>query len=117
MTRSSSVVFICIWLISLALRDLPVERRISNVTLSRTGKWLAAGTWQGVITIWDQANDTSPRRVASSRGPLNDLQFSAGERLLAIAGRDLGLYDLEGSAAPRLLRSDGRNYGTSHFQR
>jgi WD40 repeat protein len=46
---------------------------------------------------------------------LNDLQFSPDERLLAIAGTDLGLYSLEPSAAPRFLRSDGRNYGTVRF--
>jgi WD40 repeat protein len=46
---------------------------------------------------------------------LNDLQFSPDERLLAMAGKDLGLYSLEESAAPRLLRSDDRNYGTVRF--
>jgi len=46
---------------------------------------------------------------------LNDLQFSPGERLLAVAGKDLDLYSLEPSAAPRFLRSDGRNYGTVRF--
>jgi WD40 repeat protein len=48
---------------------------------------------------------------------LNDLQFSPDERLLAIAGKDLGLYSLEPSAKPRFLRSDGRNYGTVRFSR
>ena len=115
MTLSAAAIFICAWIVSLGFRDQLVERRISNVALSRGGKWLAAGTSQGVIAIWDQGLERTPRRVAFPRGSLNDLQFSPDERLLAIAGKDLGLYDLEDSAAPRLLRSDGRNYGTSVF--
>lgn len=99
-------------MISVPSHDRPVERRISNVALSKDGKWLAAGTSQGLITIWNQG---AARRVNFPRGALNDLQFSPDGRLLAIAGRDLGLYDLAGSAAPRLLRSDGLNYGTSRF--
>jgi WD40 repeat protein len=114
-TLSAAAIFIGIWIISLASRDRPVERSISNVTLSRRGKWLAAGTSQGSITVWDQGTGGAPRHFAFRRGPLNDLQFSSDERLLAIASRDLGVYDLEASAAPRLLRSDGRNYGTSRF--
>jgi WD40 repeat protein len=109
---SAAAIFICAWMISLASLDPPVERRITNVASSRDGKWLAAGTSHGAITVWDQG---APRRVNFPRGPLNDLQFSPDGRTLAIASRDLGLYHLEESAAPQLLRSDGRNYGTARF--
>ncbi|MGA2773320.1 MAG: hypothetical protein ABSG26_21150 [Bryobacteraceae bacterium] len=76
---------------------------------------MAAGTAQGPITISDGRPGTATWQVSLRRGPLNDLQFSPDERLLAIAGQDLGLYALEQPAAPRFLRSDGRNYGTVRF--
>jgi WD40 repeat protein len=85
--------------------------------LSRTGKWLAAATSQGKITVWDQGRGAAPRQIDFPQGSLNDLQFSPDEHLLAIAGRDLGIYAFEQSAGPRFLRSDERNYGTVRFSR
>ena len=114
-TLAASAIFISAWIIFLGSPDRSSERRISSLALSRSGTWLAAGTPQGMITVWEQGSGSAPRHIAFSRGSLNDLEFSPDERLLAIASRDLGLYDLGGSAAPRLLRSDGRNYGTSRF--
>jgi WD40 repeat protein len=46
---------------------------------------------------------------------VNDLQFSPDERVLAVAGLDLGLYSPQHSDEPRFIRSDGRNYGTVRF--
>jgi WD40 repeat protein len=101
----------------LARKTRPVERRVSNVALSRSGRWIAAGTSQGRISVWDGWADASPRRVEFSHGPLNDLQFSPDEQTLAAAGMDLGLYSREHPAATRWLRSDHRNYGTVRFSR
>jgi WD40 repeat protein len=104
-----------VWIVFVGSRSRSIERRVSNIALSRTGKWLAAGTSRGKIAVWDQRRGTAPRHVDFSRGSLNDLQFSPDERLLAIAGRDLGIYAPEQSSGPRLLRSDERNYGTVRF--
>jgi WD40 repeat protein len=112
-----SAVSLCVWLVFVGSRNWLIERRVSNVALSKTGRWLAAGTSHGKITVWDHASGAGPRHVDFRRGPLNDLQFSPDETLLAIASRDLGIYDLEQPAALRLLRSDGRNYGTIRFSR
>jgi WD40 repeat protein len=112
-----SAISLCAWLVFIRSRNAPIERRVSNIALSRTGRWLAGGTSQGKITLWDQASGTAPRQIEFRQGPLNDLQFSPDEALLAIAGRDLGTYDLERSAALGLLRSDERNYGTVRFSR
>lgn len=114
---SLSAIFLCAWIVFVASRSPANERRVSNVSLSRTGKWLAGATSQGKITIWDRESRTAPRQIDFPRGPLNDLQFSPDEQLLAIAGRDLGMYALQQSTGPRLLRSDGRNYGTVRFSR
>jgi WD40 repeat protein len=112
-----SVISLSAWLVFIGSRNRPIERRVSNVAVSRTGRWLAAGTSHGKIAIWDLAGVAAPRQIDFRQGPLNDLQFSPDETLLAIAGRDLGIYDLEPSAALRLLRSDERNYGTVRFSR
>jgi WD40 repeat protein len=112
-----SVMSLCAWLVFIGFRDRPIERRVSNVALSSTGRWLAGGTPQGKVTIWDRASGTAPRQIDLRHGPLNDLQFSPDETLLAIASRDLGIYDLGQSAALRTLRSDERNYGTVRFSR
>jgi WD40 repeat protein len=112
-----SVISLGAWLVFIGSRNRPIERRVSNVALSRTGRWLAGGTPHGKITVWDRASGTAPRQIDFRQGPLNDLEFSPDETLLAIAGRDLGIYDLGPSAALRLLRSDERNYGTARFSR
>ncbi len=93
----------------------PADRKISSVALSRTGRWLAAGTSDGAISVWDRATGTVAQHIQFDHGPLNDLQFSPDETLLAVAARDLVVYQLGQSALPRLLRSDGRNYGTVRF--
>jgi len=94
-----------------------MDRRISNVALSPTGAWFAASTAQGPVRISNGQPGTAGGFIPLRRGPLNDLQFSPDERLLAVAGKDLGLYPLTQPAAPRRLRSDGRNYGTVRFSR
>jgi WD40 repeat protein len=110
-----SVVSLCTWLVFAGSRNGPFDRRVSNIAMSRTGRWLAGGTSQGRIALWDLARGTAPRRIEFRKGPLNDLQFSPDETVLAIAGRDLATYDLERSGALRLLRSDRRNFGTVRF--
>lgn len=114
---SLSTISLGAWIVFIASRSRPVGRRISNVALSGTGNWLAAGTPQGQITVWDLGRGSSPRHIDFPHGPLNDLQFSPDEHLLAIAARNLGLYAIEQSTGPRFLRSDGRNYGTVRFSR
>jgi WD40 repeat protein len=114
---SLSAVFLCVWIVYISSRDRPIQRTVSNVALSRTGRWLAGGTSQGKITIWDQGSGTAPQQIDFPQVSLNDLQFSPDEHLLAIAGRDLGMYAPQQSGGPRLLRSDGRNYGTVRFSR
>ena len=114
---SLSAVSLCAWIVFIGSAGRPIDRRVSIVSLSRTGKWLAAGTAQGKITVWDQERGSPPRHFDFSRGSLNDLQFDPDEQLLAIAGRDLGIYAPEQSAGPWLIRSDEKNYGTVRFSR
>jgi WD40 repeat protein len=110
-------IFFCAWIVFIGSKDPSIDRRVSNVALSSTGRWLAAGTGHGKITVWDQTRPGAPNQIAFPRGSLNDLQFSPDERVLTIASEDLGIYALAESAAPRLVRSDHGNYGSSRFSR
>lgn len=112
---SLCAVFLCGWIILIGLENPPVDRRVSNVALSASGRGLAAGTAPGKITVWDQARVDAVRQVAFRHGSLNDLRFSPDEQTLAIASEDLGVYTPAAPAAPRILRSDRANYGSVRF--
>jgi WD40 repeat protein len=114
---SLCALFLCGWIVLIGSKNPLPDRRISNVALSSTGRWLAAGTGQGRITVWDQTRGDAPKQIAFPRGSLNDLQFSPDDHVLAIASGDLAIYAPAESAAPRLLRSDHGNYGSARFSR
>jgi WD40 repeat protein len=88
---------------------------IVRMAMSRSGRWLAAGTARGAVAVFDAARRTGPRRFQARPGPLNDLQFSPDERWLAVANRNLTLWPTEGAGASVLLRGDDNNYGTVAF--
>jgi WD40 repeat protein len=108
---------ICVWITVAKWSGRPVERKISVIALSRSGKLLASGTSSGRITIWTPRGESAHRQLEFARGPLNDLAFSPDERFLAIAGTDLEIAALHKSDVRRLVRSDARNYGTVRFSR
>src|SRR5438309_874557 len=112
---SLAVVILCAWIAFIGSKNPPIDRRVSNVALSASGRWLAAATAQGRITVWDQTRPDASQEVAFPYGSLNDLQFSPDEQVLAIASEDLGIYTPAVTAVPRLLRSDHANYGSARF--
>jgi WD40 repeat protein len=91
------------------------DRRIVSVAVSFSGRWIAAGTRAGSITVLDRERPGTLRRIQADSSEPNDLQFSPDERLLAIANRGLSVLSVEIQSQPRILRSDGRNYGTARF--
>ncbi len=115
MAVSFCAVVVCAWIAFVGSRKLPVVRKISNVALSGSGRWLAAGTSGGEIAVWDQTGRDAPQQIAFPHGSLNDLRFSPDENVLAIASEDLGAYAVTAPARPRLLRSDHANYGSARF--
>ena len=112
---SLCAVFLCFCIVFVGSKNPPVDRRVSNLSLSASGRWLAAGTAQGKITVWDQTRPEAPQQITFPYGSLNDLHFSPHEDVLAIAAEDLGIYTLAAPAAPKLLRSDHANYGSVRF--
>jgi WD40 repeat protein len=83
------------------------DRAIAYVAVSRSGRWVAAGTHVGAITICDRSRSGSCRTVPASDGVLNDLQFSPDERLLAVADENLRLLPMDPSEVSVVIRPDG----------
>jgi WD40 repeat protein len=108
---------VCVWITVASWSGRPLERKISVIALSRSGKLFASGTSSSRITIWTPRTEAAARQVEFARGSLNDLAFSPDERFLAIAGADLEIADLQNPDVRRLVRSDARNYGTVRFSR
>lgn len=102
---------------SLALGQRPRVNSsvITNVAISSTGRWLAAGTHAGHIVICDRTAGYSCRTAESKSGELNDLRFSPNERFLAVANSNLELLALDNHTKSFFLRTDKRNYGTVRF--
>ncbi len=86
---------------------------IVSVAVSKTGQWLAAGTADGRVAVWNR--DDRSQLLRGDHGTLNDLQFSPDERWLAIADRGLTLRPLDPLERPLIIRDDNRNYGTVRF--
>ena len=88
---------------------------------SSSGRWVAAASEAGWVTIWDRQDRERPEQVRFNNGPqdgpINDLRFSPDGRLLAIAGRNLAIYPTGEMEPLRLLRDDEWNYSALHFGR
>ena len=93
------------------------SRAITNVAISSTGRWLAAGTHDGRIVICDRLTGAWRRTTETKSGELNDLQFSPDGRFLAIASSNIQLLALDRRDKSFFLRMDGRHYGTIRFDK
>lgn len=114
-TLAGALLALGVWFAFDAMKDEPVDHKITSLALSPSRRWLAAGTMQGRISIFDQAGRAAPRQIQSPARPLNDLQFSPDESRLALAGRDLAICNLAQAADFRFLKDDQRNYGTVRY--
>ena len=103
------------WFAFNALMKVPPDPKVTSVALSRAGRWLAAGTSQGRIAVWDQTANAAPRQITFDEGPLNDLQFNPEETRLAVASHNLATFDLSQPGVPHFLKQDQRHYGTVRY--
>lgn len=106
--------FVGAWILSVGSRIPPAEHTVSNLALSRTGRWLAWSTPQGPIRIRNQESGATSIQI-DFKGAVNDLQFSPDERSLAVAGVSLAIYSLEQATRPRLMRGDRRTFGSVRY--
>ena len=91
------------------------SRRLTVLALSSTGRWIAGGTPEGNIRIWDLQAATLASRAVESTGNLNDLRFSKNDEYLAVANKNITLLPRSSGGEPHLLRADQANYGTVRF--
>jgi len=103
------------WFAFNALMKVPPDPKVTSVALSRTGRWLAGGTSQGRIAVWDQTANAAPRQITFDEGPLNDLQFNPEETRLVVASHNLATFDLPQPGVPHFLKQDQRHYGTVRY--
>ena len=92
-----------------------VSRQLRVLALSSDGRWIAGGTPQGTIRIWDLEGATPPSKALESAGDLNDLRFSRNAEYLAIANKNITIVHLSGGGEPRIVRADQANYGSVRF--
>jgi RNA polymerase sigma factor (sigma-70 family) len=59
-----------------------------QIAYSPDGKWLAAGDWNGVVTIWDTAAGKQVREFPGHRGQVTSLAYSPDGKRLASASID-----------------------------
>jgi WD40 repeat protein len=92
-----------------------MSRRLRVLALSSDGRWIAGGTSQGDIRIWDLKSETLCGKALESTGALNDLRFSRNGEHLAIANKNLTIVQLPHGGNPRAVRADHANYGSVRF--
>jgi WD40 repeat protein len=95
-------------------RPVP-DARIVRVAISPSGRWLAAASGSGIVSVIAAGPGMLVARVAVSGGVCNDLQFAPADDALAIAGRSLWVWKFHGPELPRRVRPDTVNYGTAEF--
>jgi WD40 repeat protein len=109
-----ALALVCVFMVAPPLK---LDRVITYIVCSPSGRRLAVGTRNGLIAICDLTKPGSCGITSVDRGILNDLQFSPDERFLAIANEDIQFLALEPSENSFLLRADRQNYGTVRFNK
>jgi WD40 repeat protein len=95
--------------------DREASRRFTVLALSSTGKWIAGGTSEGNIRIWDLQAATLLSKAVESTGDLNDLRFSKNDEYLAVANKNITLLPWSNGGEPHVIRADQAKYGSVRF--
>lgn len=88
---------------------------IRVLALASTGNWVAGGTADGAISIWNLKDGRAIKNALGLAGRLNDLRFDAAGKYLAVANRNITLVLLQTLDVQRQIRDDDANYGTVRF--
>lgn len=90
-------------------------RAVRAVALSADSRWLASGSADGIVRVFDLRDRAVPARALEFPGNLNDLRFSSDSDSLAVANRNISIVAITGGGGVRVLRDDEANYGAVRF--
>jgi WD40 repeat protein len=87
--------------------------RTWSVCFAPDGKTVAAGTWDGLVIVWDVATGRIRHQLTVSRGPTKSVVFSPDGKVLAAGGGDsvIRLWDL--ASAKTLLQMTANSRAVS----
>ena len=90
-----------------ALLKTPVSFPVTELAVSRDGRFLAAGTQRGYGNSWIILWELGSRNIlAQHHHACRDLEFSPDNRFLSVAGNQLALWDISAeTGAPRTSRA------------
>ncbi len=79
------------------LKTMAVKSPVQNIRFSPDGKWLAAGSQNGYVTLWEVETGKLLRRFWAHNKTVNEVTFSRDGKLLASAGADglVNIWNLE----------------------
>ncbi len=72
----------------LAQRLLGHADAVYCASMSPDGKWIASGSYDRKIILWEAANGTAVRELTGHNGPIYDLDFDPSSQALATASGD-----------------------------
>ena len=93
-----------------------LSSKVYAIVFSNSSQWLAAGTQQGEVLLWDVEKQKAIVSWIKHASSVYDLSFSSDDRLLASAGKDsmVRLWNLEKRTLLRTLQGHSRRvYGTA----
>jgi serine/threonine protein kinase/WD40 repeat protein len=88
-----------------SVMDLAVKwtSRFSSALISREGRWVAAGSEDGIMAVWDLQERTLLRRATVSTGRVVPVEFTERESRLVIFDANDGFFQERDLAADPLL--------------
>ena len=101
--------------IAVLSRHREPSRAVRSIAVSADSRWLASGSENGTVRVFDLRDRAVPARALEFPGNLNDLRFSPDSDSLAVANRNISIVAITGGGGVRVLRDDEANYGAVRF--
>ena len=94
----------------LAINDHDPSAGVTSIVISPNGQYVAAGSINGVVCIWDVSTGQLVERLRGHRGTVYSVAFTPDGKGLVSGSEDntLKFWDLSGMGAAAKRKSDGR---------